>query len=1410
MSTYHPSLGSSSGLGSVFKSITKTFKQSSTKNVPVSINPTVVGGGQDLQDIIRQLQTTTSNTTKLNCLQKLTESIEKYSISSLPEIWYLVHQYCEYTANTREIRKATLRLLNTCIKKEFDTENTIDPDFDLFMDALVTLTNDGRDIHDFIIYEDRSNLNIFLENSLRSVIALSDNYKFQSDEKDEELMSKDKNFVNILNVLEFTKNCIKFNYATFNEQMVSWIIEKLGQTKSSNKLILTGIIDCFNSILMYGHFPYECIPQTIAFLSQIYGSSLDQSLNLSIWQCTNNICTEDTFHIVIESLCDNIGNPDLKGSTNQGNIPLSCCLGSIRLLRFFQARVVTQKHNLLELVFTRIINSYKIALATGIPQINSEVLDCFDKLFAKDAYRDNFDIDFTDSIDKIFPFQLWHSTNSIYDLLNLFQINNEQDENRLQSMCLSLQSLYESQELPTPKHKLVGFFGNYIKFLPVTTMIFVLQYYNEEKLCSLLSPFWKENSMKILNNFYFKRDVDVTVRTRCLQVIFEGYTTSLAIFNDADIKYEIVIEIFKRSLNEQSDEVLHYLVDKLMGEIIQKCPSGEFNQIIALVKSAIPDSTPKLSPHVSVFEGSIARSFVSTNAATTVSATTATNYGNSDKLIERFVKLLCTTFIKSQTKRAQECFDTLIDLANLAKQNSNILLIISKCLVRIRATTENYIYFVEPSDMAGLASAFKRDETTNSTAQWTYPETVDYLPRQYFYNPNRNLLLRDGFLEEEESGRFYIDIQKWFQLVLYIMDEFIDWEIYSYVWAHFVGQLSNMKLFYHCDQEISKLRLILCDQLTLKLPSSLVLPKKNDDTEITKADLQVVFVRSFSSFIGYHDKFSKIDEDHIINSLIIGLGSWEKTAIPCINILTVCCYEIPLSIMKFLNSILTKLQTRITSANAAAHALEFLISLAEIPKLTANFTIEDFKQGFGIAFKYIQYAKDWEKRDIRSNNQPEQQQQSKSQPIIQAHGIDAEVEQTPSTRQVEITPIMTEYIMTLSYNLISSWFVTLRMTDRKQLSNFVTKNLVLCTENSNELDDQTIGSLDFISRFTHSDIPLELNYVASNKSNNDSTSNKWVVDNSVISIDTDTQNGNTELIIRKATGVSKFHVSLDRRVLPVKNGPIVLPDYFLSQFINQQGSEPQLIPDDANTSRAISVLDRTPTCEFHKIGIIYIGKNQTTENEVLGNKIGSQDYHKFLSEIGDLISLKGCKNLYTGGLDTENNMDGEFARHWRGKYTQIIFHVTTMMNNEQQFNDDLTDIDMQRLIDMRKRHIGNNHVNIFFDESGKSFNFNLIKSQFNFLSIVISPHTVSQDFTIDEPNNAQKFFKVKSYRRAGVPPFFGTSHYKLVSGKELASFVRTTSILADMFANTWHGGRSIWAQRVKQLKLIESHSRKAI
>lgn len=100
-----------------------------------------------------------------------------------------------------------------------------------------------------------------------------------------------------------------------------------------------------------------------------------------------------------------------------------------------------------------------------------------------------------------------------------------------------------------------------------------------------------------------------------------------------------------------------------------------------------------------------------------------------------------------------------------------------------------------------------------------------------------------------------------------------------------------------------------------------------------------------------------------------------------------------------------------------------------------------------------------------------------------------------------------------------------------------------------------------------------------------------------------------------------------------------------------------------------------------------------------------------------MIRLSEASSVYVGGLDKENGIDGDFAYFWSDELTQLIFHATTLMPTT--YND--------KYLLLKKRHIGNNYVNVFFDESGLPFNFNVIRSQFNFINIVISPHTISSN-----------------------------------------------------------------------------------
>ena len=97
--------------------------------------------------------------------------------------------------------------------------------------------------------------------------------------------------------------------------------------------------------------------------------------------------------------------------------------------------------------------------------------------------------------------------------------------------------------------------------------------------------------------------------------------------------------------------------------------------------------------------------------------------------------------------------------------------------------------------------------------------------------------------------------------------------------------------------------------------------------------------------------------------------------------------------------------------------------------------------------------------------------------------------------------------------------------------------------------------------------------------------------------------------------------------------------------------------------RALTVLDRIPTFEAYKAGIVYVRNGQSDEHEIFGNVHGSPEYNAFLERLGDVIPLQECKarGYFTAGLDCINGSDGEYSLLWRQPYLQIHYHVATLM-----------------------------------------------------------------------------------------------------------------------------------------------------
>lgn len=100
--------------------------------------------------------------------------------------------------------------------------------------------------------------------------------------------------------------------------------------------------------------------------------------------------------------------------------------------------------------------------------------------------------------------------------------------------------------------------------------------------------------------------------------------------------------------------------------------------------------------------------------------------------------------------------------------------------------------------------------------------------------------------------------------------------------------------------------------------------------------------------------------------------------------------------------------------------------------------------------------------------------------------------------------------------------------------------------------------------------------------------------------------------------------------------------------------KPLLVPQTTAIQRAVTNLDRIQPYETHKIGVLYVGSGQASnETEILANQHGSLRYTEFLKRLGTLIRLKDVdENVFLGGLD-RNGENGDFAYIWQDDVTQV-------------------------------------------------------------------------------------------------------------------------------------------------------------
>lgn len=669
-----------------------------------------------------------------------------------------------------------------------------------------------------------------------------------------------------------------------------------------------------------------------------------------------------------------------------------------------------------------------------------------------------------------------------------------------------------------------------------------------------------------------------------------------------------------------------------------------------------------------------------------------------------------------------------------------------------------------------------------------------------------------------------LKMSRWMDKVNDILSKGDDWEVYSYLLIHLPSQLINTSLFESEVSHIQKLHELITGQLqTGKVHT----PPTN--TGLKQGDVALCLLQTLTVLISYRDRFNKKQLDDTVRTFLISMEKWDGVRKCCIHALALCSHELPLHLDKFLDAIVQKMSQIITQSHLAMDILEFLAGLVRLPDAYRSTNLMLFRTIFGICREYL--------KNSRKEREKPRSISSRINNISTRHSTSAEVRTTTNSNVAnDAQKDLPEYVFTLAYHVITFWFLAIDIQERSSHVGWISKNLCYQDDLGHEImEEQSQVTLDMMHRTAYSD--LGETRPAPNFHNQGSKTNKktWLVGMSIVTVETFKDNGLTQITKRQASGTTYAVFQQQTAPLPPHHvrrrsnatsynsmgGTDILPNHVLLQLSSTITPmpiplQPIILPDDDSTRRAISMFDRNDTVDGHKMGVIYIAKGQNLEPEILANTSGTALYEEFLSGLGTKVRLQHAK-FNTQGLDHESDSDGTHTYAWRDRVTEIVFHVVTMMP---------TDIEHDPQCVNKKRHIGNDFVNIIYNDSGLSFDIGTFKSQFNYVNIIIVPDAMAvsrrpssapgEDDHEKPRSETQAYFRVQTVCFPWFPHISPAATPKLVSASTLPGFVRQLALNASVFSLVWsnrQGGEYIssWRNRLREIsRLRERYANKAV
>ncbi|KAG2356908.1 hypothetical protein BDR07DRAFT_1421969 [Suillus spraguei] len=717
---------------------------------------------------------------------------------------------------------------------------------------------------------------------------------------------------------------------------------------------------------------------------------------------------------------------------------------------------------------------------------------------------------------------------------------------------------------------------------------------------------------------------------------------------------------------------------------------------------------------------------------------------------------------------------------------------------------------IRPNQSAGSRSQSRAPLATPSPSTnqvktrellWQFPESLPFTSIDPD-NPSEGIFSYDPV--SESVGVLRID--SYLSAIFKLLEKERNWEILSYVLCHLPVQLANKHLFCgpKCRETIARLLTFLCSGLESgELASSI----DRWPLGLKPRDAHGLAFHTLTVLVSYSRRFDLPLRHAIVNVFREGLDSQPTTIICCLQALTLCAFELLSSLKRSLPSILEKLSQIMSNPDMAIHILSFLFIVGSIRALHANLREEDFKMVFGVALQYLQH-----------HNRP---------------GA------TPA-----MSWAMSQYVRTISFTVVYVWFLAVKLPHRPRHIPYITHDIDEPTEVCFDwLARYAYASAD--PRPAHSTLSEIVMNPTNLASPDPAVSEKtWILGNSVVTIRSLARLGWIEVLSRRPSGLTRFLCKLeniplvgpgdvdpdmvsrdvprperpdagvdqsletnplsetiktvvvgdDAGAAPPAPDPItgyvwshtapsqrrkhvaIDPAFFalqLSPYPDKNQPANQRMVDAALLPALFRSLDQIPVIDTHKVGIMYVAPGQTHELDILRNTHGSPAYTRFLEGIGRLINLRGQVDVYAGGLSSDE--DGEYAYAWWDDIGQVLYHTATMMPSKPH---DTYCVD-------KKRHIGNDYVRIVWNDSGIPYRFDTLATQFQFVNIVIEPHSLGAIAAFSNNIHENEYFKVTIQRASGMSDFTPVGDFKLISAEQLPLLVRQLSLLADYFASVF-------------------------